>query len=90
MRQAITTKYIGPTNNRGSRVKAVAAGGCVTLGWDDSLNPNANHRAGASALASKLGWHGHWVAGGHHDGSVIWIDASDLEDSFVTERRVRA
>jgi hypothetical protein len=36
--QAITTKYIGPSNVRGSRVKATAAAGSVTLSWDHALN----------------------------------------------------
>ena len=89
MRQAITTKYIGPTDFRGSRVKATAAGGNVTLEWDDSLNSTANHSAAASALASKLDWHGHWIPGGHHDGSIVWVDASDQCDSFVTVRKAR-
>jgi hypothetical protein len=30
MRQAITTKYIGPTNNHGARIKAQASAGSVT------------------------------------------------------------
>lgn len=57
MRQSITTKYIGPTNFRGSRVKATASGGStITLGWDDALNSDANHIAAANALMQKLGW----------------------------------
>jgi hypothetical protein len=35
--QAIVTKYIGPTNTRGSRIKARAAAGSITLSRDDSL-----------------------------------------------------
>lgn len=38
MRQAITTKYIGPTKHRGSRVVARAQAGEVTLAWDDALD----------------------------------------------------
>ena len=90
MRQAITTKYLGPSNVRGSRVKATAAGGSVILDWNDAGNPNENYKAAALALASKLDWQGTWVAGGHHDGTVIWVDASDMYDSFVTERKARS
>lgn len=65
--QAIITKYIGPSNVRGSRVKATAAAGSVTLHWDDSLNSDANHRRAARALAEKLKWAGHWFCGGLPD-----------------------
>jgi hypothetical protein len=62
--QAITTKYIGPSNVKGSRVKATAAAGSVTLHWDSSLNSEANHAAAAKALANKFKWAGHWFQGG--------------------------
>jgi len=61
--QAIVTKYIGPTNTRGSRVKATAAAGSLTLAWDDSLNSERNHTRAAQALAEKFGWGGKWYAG---------------------------
>lgn len=54
--QAIQTKYLGPTNNRGSRVKATAAAGSVTVSWDYALNQCDNHRAAAKALCDKLRW----------------------------------
>ena len=63
--QAITTKFIGPTNCRGSRVKATCQAGSVTIGWDDALDINENHDAAARALAEKFGWEGDWVGGGH-------------------------
>lgn len=64
MRQAIVTKYIGPTNFRGSRVKAWCEAGSVTLSWDDALDVNGNHTAAARRLATQLGWAGHYVGGG--------------------------
>jgi hypothetical protein len=54
--QAIITKYFGPTNTRGSRVKATAAAGSVSLPYDSALNSDENHRAVAEALCKKLGW----------------------------------
>jgi len=54
--QAIVTKYLGPTHCRGSRVKATACAGSITLSWDYALNSDANHRAAALALANKLNW----------------------------------
>jgi hypothetical protein len=69
MRQSISTKYLGATNTRGSRVKAKSSSGLsVTLSWDDALNTDDNHQAAALALASKLNWLGRWVAGGDRDG----------------------
>jgi hypothetical protein len=64
MRQAIVTKYIGPTNFRDSRVKATSDAGTITLSWDDALDSNANHDRAALALASRMGWTGHYVGGG--------------------------
>lgn len=64
MRQAITTKYLGPTNNLGSRVKATAFAGSVTISWDDALDVDDNHLKAAEALASKYNWQGKMVGGG--------------------------
>jgi hypothetical protein len=54
--QAIVTKYFGPTDFRGSRVKAEADAGSVTVSWDHALNSEDNHRKAALALCGKLGW----------------------------------
>lgn len=55
--QAIETKYIGPGNVRGSRVKATTASGInINIEWDDGLNSEENHRAAALALMHKLRW----------------------------------
>lgn len=43
MFQAITTRFLGPTNFRGSRVKATADAGSVTLSWDYALGIDQNH-----------------------------------------------
>ena len=56
MYQAIETKYLGPTDHRGSRVRAKCQAGSVTLSWDHALDTVANHAAAARALIRKLGW----------------------------------
>jgi hypothetical protein len=65
--QAIETKFIGPTNFRGARVKATAEAGSVTVYWDYELGVEGNHAAAAEALRAKLGWnsefYGKLVAG---------------------------
>jgi hypothetical protein len=54
--QAIVTKYLGPTNSRGARVKATCQAGSLTLPWDDALDVEENHDKVALAFARKLGW----------------------------------
>jgi hypothetical protein len=75
MRQAIVTKYLGPTNYRGSRVKATASAGSVTLSWDCALDSEENHQLAANALADKFNWRNpgngiryEYVGGGLPDG----------------------
>lgn len=71
--QAIVTKYIGPTNFRGSRVKATAQAGSITIGWDDALNADDNHQRAAQALATKHGWPRRAAHGVLPDGSHVWV-----------------
>jgi hypothetical protein len=68
MRQAISTKYLGPTDYRGGRIKATADAGSVTLGWDHALSSLQNHAEAARALALKLGWTGKYYMGGTGNG----------------------
>lgn len=83
MRQAITTKYLGPTDTKGSRVKATAAAGSITVHWDYELNESRNHLAAARALADKFGWSGEWVAGGLPNGAGnVYVDVSDDFSGF--------
>lgn len=63
MVQAIVTKYHGPTTHRGSRITASSQAGKVTVSWDHAMSAEGNHREAAAALASKLGWEGHWEGG---------------------------
>jgi len=71
--QAVTTKYLGPTNTRGSRVKATCQAGSVTIGWDDALNSDQNHNAAALTLIEKWGWCGKWLEGQLTDGSHVYV-----------------
>jgi hypothetical protein len=61
MRQAIVTKYLGPTNHRGARVKATAQAGSVTVEWDHALSVDENHDRAADAFVAKFAWVG-WEA----------------------------
>jgi len=82
--QAITTRYFGPTNVRGSRVKATCQAGSVTLHWDDALNADDNHLAAARALAAKFKWTGKWHAGGLPDGSYAFVCSDIGGPAFVS------
>ena len=85
MFQAIQTKYFGPSNVRGARVKAFAHAGSLTLEWDHALNPEQNHCAVAQAFARKLGWDGVWSGGGTKDG-YCFVQAS--EHDFIVSKKV--
>jgi hypothetical protein len=56
--QAIQTKFLGPTNHRGSRIKATCEAGSITVPWDHGADIDANHGYVAMMLAQKLGWTG--------------------------------
>lgn len=73
MRQAITTKYLGPSNVKGSRIKASCQAGSLTLHWDDALNSEQNHITAARALADRLGWDGEWSGGFDQDERGVFV-----------------
>lgn len=79
MSQAIITRYHGPGNVRGSRIKATAWAGSITLNYEPSLSADENHAAAAKALADKFKWRGCWFSGGHPDGdgSMIYVSVND-------------
>ena len=85
--QAITTRYLGQTNYRGSRIKAIAAAGSITVEYDPALNTDANHARAAEALANKFKWRGTWYGGVMPDGSgscFVCVDAIGATPEFTT------
>ena len=86
MRQAITTKYIGPSNARGSRIKAIARKADPARGWKEmSLTKPYQHGSSeqehcetARLLAEKLGWSGLWIGGGNVDETgYVYVNAGE-------------
>lgn len=77
--QTIITKYLGPTNARGSRIKARQSGSyackpvSVTIAWDYSLSAEQNHTNAAKAVAAKLGWRGDWVGGDSGGTGLVFV-----------------
>lgn len=54
--QAIKTKYLGPTNTRGARIKAECYSGSLTQPFAYELCEEDRHIKAALALAEKLEW----------------------------------
>lgn len=71
--KAITTRYRGPTNARGSRVSAFTTDQSITLGYDDALNSEANHTNAALALCHKMRWGGELVRGDLTNGDCVFV-----------------
>jgi hypothetical protein len=75
--QAIITKYFGPTNSRGSRIKAQCAAGSITIDYPHELSGMDCHAAAAKALVHKLGWdnenYGDLLGGTLHNGDYVFV-----------------
>ena len=54
--QAIRTRYIGPTNTRGSRIQAKCEAKTIYVSYDHALNTAENHMAACRKLADSLEW----------------------------------
>ena len=66
----ITTKFLGPTNSRGARIKASCQAGSITVPWDHSLDSSLCHAKAVKALIEKLGlsWGNKFTVGSDNDG----------------------
>ncbi len=82
--KAITTKYHGPTNTRGSRVSASDEdGNRVSLPYDHALNQDEMHDAAALALCAKMKWIGHDLMRGHQKQGNVYVFMSS--DAVVSQ-----
>jgi hypothetical protein len=78
--QTITTKYIGATNTKRSRIKATTADGVsIMKSWNYDLDTMPNHQEAARQLIEKMGWHkrdhgrmAEWAAGSTKTG-YVWV-----------------
>ena len=73
--KAIKTKFLGPTNTKGSRIKATDEGGnSIIKSWCHKSNSDDNHRSAAYALCIKMGWDvpGKLV-GGSLKNCMVWV-----------------
>lgn len=80
MRQAIETKFVGPTNTKPARIIARADAGRRVYNWDHTLGMSENHRGAAVQFAREFGWTGRWCGGGTQHGYVfVAIDHDEFE-----------
>lgn len=75
--QAIQTRYFGPSNVRGSRIKAWADAGSITIPYPHELSGQACHRKAAQALADKFGWKGAYLGGQLPNGDYAFVADQD-------------
>lgn len=90
--KAITTKFHGPSNVKGSRYSASDGdGNRVTLHSDHALNSDGNHARAALALCEKMNWEGDLIEGGTKDGCVfVFADSPRIVNSTRDKRRKNA
>lgn len=90
--KAITTKFYGPTNARGSRIIASDEdGNKVTVHYDHALNPCEMHALAARTLCKKMRWHGVLLQGSLKTGYVfVWFDGSNDITVLPEEKLIRA
>lgn len=73
--QAIITKYLGPTDKRGARIKASSGAGSITIPYPFALSNDDVHAKAAKTLCAKLGWTGTLVIGHFDDGRRVFVFA---------------
>ena len=77
----IKTKYLGPTNTKGSRVKAFNAYHSITRPWDHALEPYENHRNAALQLIGKIGYpRTRYVCGWESNREYVFIEDSKINE----------
>ena len=60
----ITTKFLGPTNNRGARIKASCAGESVTISYPYEVSGVDCHLRAVMELAKKVDFTGEMIIEG--------------------------
>lgn len=74
--KAITTKYFGPGNVKGSRIKAFDCdGNSVTISYPHELSGEAVYLKAAKTLCQKMKWEGDLIGGAIKNGyTFVFVD----------------
>ena len=79
----IVCRYIGPSNFRGSRIKAFAEGNnSVTISYPHELSGSDVYRLAADALCKKMKWEGELIEGGLPNGDYVFVFAPKSSTVF--------
>lgn len=71
---AITTKYLGATDFKSSRIKAKADKFSLTIPYDHSFaQSDGPFRKAAEALRDKMEWSGELISGCLPDGNYVFV-----------------
>lgn len=78
--KAIETRYVGPTNFRGSRIIASDMdGNKVIIPYPHHLWGADPHRAAAIALCKKMNWMGRLIGGATKKGyTFVFVELSEV------------
>jgi hypothetical protein len=74
--QSIRTRYMGPTNFKGSRIQAKCEAKTIYVSYNHALNVEENHRAACRALVHAMKWDTLEYAdlvGGEFNGDTFWV-----------------
>ena len=77
--KAITTRYHGPSNVRGSRISATDGDNRIYISMDPEWNGDTAHEKACEALCHKMGWKGR-LQHGHlgNDHVFVWLADYDV------------
>jgi len=80
----ITTRYLGPTRCKGSRVSATSSyGQRIILPWDNAHSAEHNHRLAARILITRCNdgngsySRSRWIGGMIRGGERVWVAELD-------------
>jgi hypothetical protein len=90
--KSIQTKYLGPSNIKGSRVVADDGdGNRITLTWRSELDSEDNHAEAAIALCKRMGWSGRLQGGdilkGGKTVGMVWVWVDKRVQISITKKR---
>jgi len=83
---AITVKYLGPTNTKGTRLKAYANGNSITISKNYALSDSDGPKYAAQVLCDKMKWKGHLIHGGTEKEDVFVFLKGDYKITQLLNR----